>query len=250
MAFDAIWLSPHADDVVLSAGGTVALQARSGQRVLVLTLCSGDPPDPPNALSAQMQRLTGATGAEAAAVRRREDAAAVARLGAQLAQAGLLDAPDRMPAAYDRLAAVSSGVPAPDDPLAAQIAAQIRQLLPQAAGATWYAPMGLGGHVDHLLTRRAALASEIASLCLYEDFPYCADDPEGRVAAERTPAGAASFLVDISAGLAPRIGASAAYRSQIPLLFGGPRELTRKIAGHARAVAGGSGAAERLWRVR
>src|SRR2546421_8348267 len=42
--YQHIYLSPHFDDVVYSCGGTIGMQAHSGQRPLVITVFAGVPP--------------------------------------------------------------------------------------------------------------------------------------------------------------------------------------------------------------
>ncbi|MEZ4728018.1 MAG: PIG-L family deacetylase [Caldilineaceae bacterium] len=44
--YDAIYLSPHLDDVALSCGGQIFGATRTGQRVLIVTITAGDPPPP------------------------------------------------------------------------------------------------------------------------------------------------------------------------------------------------------------
>ena len=42
-----VYLSPHLDDAVLSCGGMIHRQAQAGERVVVVTVCAGDPPPGP-----------------------------------------------------------------------------------------------------------------------------------------------------------------------------------------------------------
>src|SRR5512138_416649 len=78
-----VYLSPHFDDAVLSCGGLISDQLKSGLAVEVWTVCAGSP-DPGLPLSTFAQGLHNrwGTGLEAVAARRVEDEAAIHRLGA------------------------------------------------------------------------------------------------------------------------------------------------------------------------
>jgi len=86
-----VYLSPHLDDAVLSCGGLIAAQVRLGHPVLILTVCAGDPPAGELTPLARVLHERWQTGLQTAAVRRAEDLAACARLGAA---ARHLDLPD------------------------------------------------------------------------------------------------------------------------------------------------------------
>jgi LmbE family N-acetylglucosaminyl deacetylase len=75
-------VSPHLDDAVLSLGATIRAAARAGDDVCVLTVFAGDPGSVESA-SEWDARAGFRTGGEAARVRRDEDTAACAVLGAR-----------------------------------------------------------------------------------------------------------------------------------------------------------------------
>jgi LmbE family N-acetylglucosaminyl deacetylase len=78
---DVVVISPHADDAALSLGAAISRAARKGSRVTVLTVLAGDPRS--TAPAGEWDRKCGfSTAGEAAATRRKEDAAACDRLGA------------------------------------------------------------------------------------------------------------------------------------------------------------------------
>ena len=91
MRWHALVLAPHPDDAVFSCGGAIRRRAESGQNVLVVTVCAGEPP-PTRDLSPFALRLHGrwlSAGPEnerspipVHEVRRAEDARAVSGLGA------------------------------------------------------------------------------------------------------------------------------------------------------------------------
>lgn len=97
-----LYLSPHLDDAVFSAGGMLHHQAKSGARVVVVTLCTGNPPPGPLSPFAQsIHERWSATGAdetgrpavpaEVVAIRRQEDLDALSELGIEAVH---LDVPD------------------------------------------------------------------------------------------------------------------------------------------------------------
>src|SRR6185295_1884137 len=97
-ALTQIYLSPHLDDAVFSCGGMIHRHIRAGGRVVVVTVCTGDPP--PGLLSDfaeslherwQAQAKAPAAPAEVVRQRRNEDLDALAALGAQAVH---LDVPD------------------------------------------------------------------------------------------------------------------------------------------------------------
>jgi len=87
-----VYLSPHLDDVAFSCGGAVHEDARAGREPLVVTVCAAAPA-PGAALSAFCREIHAAMGlgADAVAVRREEDCAALRLLGAR---GHWLDVPD------------------------------------------------------------------------------------------------------------------------------------------------------------
>jgi LmbE family N-acetylglucosaminyl deacetylase len=78
---EVVVVSPHIDDAVLSLGAAISNAARDGARVTILTVLAGDPGSTEPA--GEWDRECGfPTAGEAATVRRAEDAAACAQLGA------------------------------------------------------------------------------------------------------------------------------------------------------------------------
>ncbi len=252
--YDHVYLSPHLDDAALSCGGSIAQQRAAGQSVLVVTLCTAAPPPagPFSDLARSFHEAWGLSPAEAVAARLREDEAAMAALGADALWAGKLDAIYRHPAVYNRREALF-GAPDPDDPLLPELRALIGALRERMPQATIYAPLGVGHHVDHLLTCRAALAVAGEPLAFYEDFPYVARDGEleRRMAGLGLPLSARVIALDGAA--APKAAAISAYTSQMAELaesqLGRPaagdealRVMLAAVAARERAVGG-----ERFW---
>jgi len=138
--YDSLFIAPHGDDVALACPARVLAEAESGRRALVLALF--EPVD-----------------SEANAAR------AARGLGGDFAAAGL--APASGPGASDQTA------PTHDAALAA--ARLLAEIGPRVQPLHVYAPLGLGGSVDHRLAYDASLrafAGEAGrNLFLYEERP-------------------------------------------------------------------------------
>jgi LmbE family N-acetylglucosaminyl deacetylase len=235
-----IYLSPHLDDAVLSCGGMIHRQTQAGEGVLVVTICAGDPP--PGSLSPFAQSLheRWRTPLNATAIRRTEDLAALAVLGAEARHLSVPDsiyrtAPDgSYPYASEQ--AIFGEVHPAESNLLKTLAQQIRSLEPGRL----YVPYGLGHHVDHQLTRQAAEQSGL-ELVYYEDYPY----------AEREAVTAGSLEPEVfilgEADLAAKARAIAAYTSQLSSFWPDEQRMDAALRAFARRVGKGVWA-ERLWR--
>lgn len=258
-----IVLAPHPDDAVLSLGAALHHFAGLGHRTVVVTLCTGDPPRGPLSPFAQElhDRWTAddpAPPAPAALIARRraEDLAALHHLGAQAVH---LDLPDciyrRHPATGQPLYPSRNAIFGPLHPvehnLARRLAAKLTTLLRGFGRHHLYAPLAIGSHVDHTLTRRTA---ELASglYAYYEDYPYAAlpenpwPNPE-TTAAHGRPLHPA-LLPITEANLAAKIDAITHYATQISTFWSDSSAMAEAV--RAFALHTGSGApAERIWRL-
>lgn len=239
-----IFLSPHFDDAVYSCGGTLGVQVSVGLRPLVITVCGGVPEHTiVSAFAMDTHRKMGFSQDVKVAVqaRRQEDAAAMELLGADYLW---LDYPDAIyrgtPAYYPREShliggTVHAGDRWIDDELAA-VLVSLRQRLPATV---WYAPLGIGGHIDHQIVCSAAdrLARMGAKVNLYEDFPYVVRRQEalgerlGELGSNLEPG-----LVEMSEMLPLRQRASATYASQIASNFGEESTLFKTIESYTRSI--------------
>lgn len=248
-----IYLSPHLDDAALSAGGCIARFAADRQPVLVVNVCTGSP-DPSTAFSPFAQHLhTIWQLPPDEAVRRRihEDHEALEILGADSYQLDLLDAIYRRPESYvnnDTL----FGTVAPDDPLLAALGDHLTLLAARYPQAIFYAPLGVGNHVDHQIVHSAAvrLAQSGVTLAFYEDFPYAVVSGalETRL---RNLGGGDRFLpiiTDIDATLPRKISAIEAYASQLTNLFGSQPAMAEMVTSYAEQLRPEVGTyGERIW---
>ena len=225
----ALALSPHLDDAAFSAGGTLALLARGGWRVVVATLFTATMPNPQNfALACQLDK-----GLEAdvdyMALRRAEDAAACLALGAEPRWLPFPEAPHR---GYDSAPALFAGLRA-DDGIVALLAPALRSLVAELNPALMLAPQAVGGHVDHLaLVGALREAGPDLPVAWWRDYPYTIRQsrpvepfaalfeamPERRVALDAPARGA-------------KLRAASAYASQLGFQFGGAVALAARLAG-------------------
>lgn len=163
---DVIVLSPHLDDAVLSLGASIARWAEAGRRVEVWTVYTAGP-----ALAdiEPAQRPFGDY-----ATRRAEDAAALAVLGAAPRHCGVWERLWREPPARGITAVFRT----PPDITGFTALERVRAIVAEALarpGADVLAPLGVGGHVDHVELALAAwqAAEEEGGprrVAFYEDF--------------------------------------------------------------------------------
>ncbi len=257
-SYDAVFLSPHFDDVALSCGGTAALAAQTG-RALVVTVFAGQP----NAdLSdfARFQHQRWGTDHAAVDLRRQEDVAAMAALGVDYRWWAFSDAIYRGTqylSDEDLFGVVKPG----DEALVKAVAVEIAALCQDVQPRHLYVPLAVGGHVDHrvCLASIGTLGQLAPSVRAYEDFPYLLHDPDFRkapipravtTAAATVPRArhVAPVCQDVTDVLDRRLAAIRAYTSQVATIFRHVPEWER----HLREYAGGLGSApgrfaERFW---
>lgn len=220
-------VSPHLDDAAFSAGGTLAALAAAGHEVGVVTCFTATLPDTTGfALACQLDKGLPAD-ADYMALRRAEDDAAMAELGATPVHLPLPEAPHRGYAgARDLFAGVHDG----DDVWRAVVTA----LEPLTAD-LWLAPQALGGHVDHLQVLRAVAALDRPTLW-WRDSPYVLRDPDA-VPGPDLPSGLAA--VELPQDLDRRADACARYATQLGFQFGGVAEMRSALAGLPEVLLAG-----------
>ncbi len=233
-------LSPHLDDAAFSAGGTLAALARAGWRVVVATVFTRSMPNPQGfALACQLDKGLGAA-VDYMALRRDEDAAACAVLGAAPRWLPFAEAPHR---GYHSASALFAA-PRSDDGIAAELAPALRALVATERPDLLLAPQAIGGHVDHVMLVRALHAVRPdAPVLWWRDYPYTirGDDP-AQPFAERFASMAQRSVPLAAADRAAKLAAAATYRSQLGFQFGGTDALAARLAREDREAFGAEGA--------
>jgi len=237
-----IYLSPHLDDAVLSAGGLIRHQVSAGIPVEIWTFMCGFPPAGELSLFAQaLHQLWGFQSAEQAIQGRRvEDQKAAARLGAGTMHFDFLDCIYRRDPGGNWLYPEEVCVPPrPEDvELPGQIAEAISmRLLPDDVLVCQFA---IGRHVDHTLVRRAA---ELLGRPLWyaADVPYVFNNLEELAPNTDGLELTAHALSETDLQAWPE--AVLAYGSQLSGLFESDEAMRLALAGYAGDKRGIS-----LWR--
>jgi len=225
-------VSPHLDDAVFSAGGTLARLAAAGHEVLVLTVFTGSVAAPTGfALACQTDKGL-APDVDYMALRRDEDAAALARLGVRGEHLGLLEAPHR---GYETPAALFAGRHAGDE-VAGAVGSVVTPYVDTAD--VVLAPQAVGDHVDHqVVTTVVAGLADPGRTAWWRDTPYAVRHPDADGAPEVT---GVDVAVDVAAVLDVKAGAAGAYATQVGFQFGGPEHVAGVLADLARREGRGA----------
>ncbi|MFN4294766.1 MAG: PIG-L deacetylase family protein [Thermoflexales bacterium] len=237
-----LFVSPHLDDVALSCGGLVYRLASAGQSVVIATVCTADrPADWPLSEAAQHEHRQWQLGDRPYQGRRAEDVRACRLLGATPVHLDLLDAIYRRDARGAPLYTDDfiGGAVHPCD-WQVQLPKVQAALAPLVQAATQvYGPLAIGGHVDHVVVRRAveSLAGRSA-MRYYEDFPYA-----DKFAQFDPPRGCAFERIALTAReVDARIRAIACYASQLSAVFGSAAAMPERVRGYVSRAGG-----ERYW---
>lgn len=250
-----LFISSHLDDAVFSCGATMANLVERGERVGIFNLFSGNPNPPYSPVAKKLHKLWGSPRL-IGHLRHAEDAAAVAFLGINAHYEDVpeaiyrTDTQGRWLYGGDR---AMFGARQPDDIwLVPYFVGRIRLLFHNASPSI-YAPLGIGGHVDHNIAFEIGLglAQQGLPVLFYEDFPYAADAKQyqQRVA---TLLDWKSMNCKLDKSLFRlKIRAMECYSSQIPALFGDRRKMAEQVMEFAKSVGVlQDNSAERYWQPR
>lgn len=230
----ALFVSPHLDDAAFSCGGTASRLSGLGWRVVLCTVFTATVPNPRGfALACQTDKGVPASE-DYMALRRAEDEAAAAALGAEAIWLGYPEAPHR---GYESARELFAGAREEDtvhEAVSRDLAALARSLSPSLI----FAPQGLGSHVDHLQTIRAledsleangTLSGSQPRLLYYRDTPYAIHEPKSAPALADL-----SAMVEVGVGiqlvLETKLRACTFYSSQLYLQFGGQGSMREALA--------------------
>lgn len=127
--YDSVYVSPHVDDAVLSCTARILWERERGLKVLVLGLFEDTASEAPGAF---------------------------ARLGVDYVPAGLPPAVHRRPS-ESTFRALAFGAHPEDESWLLRTARLLNDLVPWVRPRHVYAPLGVGGHIDHRLVHEAAV---------------------------------------------------------------------------------------------
>ncbi len=237
-----IILSPHIDDAALSLGGTMALRGSAEETIVI------------NIFSSQSYQ----TGLRVAADRLDEIAGAEDRLAGRLLSyqsrcLGLRGARERHDLGMKPVMGWTAAEVSAQDRVqrdialvATRAAAAVRDALSGATLGRLFAPAGIGGHLDHLITALAAprIAETVGigqhRIIFYEDLPYAAGQMRGGV----DLSGCSMVLEDISAVDAAKRAGLSVFRTRLRT------PQIELCMAHAARSGTGAGPAERRFMCR
>lgn len=209
-------ISPHLDDAAFSVGGLLSGRARRGDRVTIVTCFTGNVAEPRGfALACQLDKGLDAS-VDYMALRRAEDLAACAVIGAAAVHLPFLEAPHR---GYGSAAELFAARRA-DDGVLGPLTEAIAALVGALAADVVLGPLAVGNHVDHWVVRDAVAG--LPGVLLWEDWPYVR-----RATGEGLPAPAERHRLG-DAERDARLRMCAAYVTQLGFQFGGTEALARQ----------------------
>ena len=241
-----IYLSPHLDDVIYSCGGLIWEQTLAGEAVEIWTICAADPPDEPLSPFAETLHQNWGLGKNAVQVRREEDRKASQIVGAVPRYFSYLDCIYRKSDTgnyyYLSDQELFGGLDPGEANLIITLTEELKDQLPAAARIV--VPLGIGNHVDHDLTRKAASRLGIP-LYYYADYPY-ARETEGKEIL-KFMGGSAEWEEEIflisEKGSQGWQEASGSYQSQTSIFWENEEVLKEEILAYSSTIGG-----VRLWK--
>jgi LmbE family N-acetylglucosaminyl deacetylase len=218
-----IYLSPHLDDAVLSAGGLIRAQSDAGIPVEIWTIMSGIPVSgEPSEFAQMMHRIWGfSSGQDCVQSRRLEDQRAAAEVGASPLHFDFLDCIYRRGNTGQALYSDAAVPPHPEDAgLPSQIArAILGKLNPDDKV---ICQLAVGKHVDHVIVRDAA--EMLGRSIVYDaDMPYLVNHPGDLEPA--TVGLEASFQPISEVNFRSWMRAIGCYASQVDSVFGSHEKM-------------------------
>jgi LmbE family N-acetylglucosaminyl deacetylase len=228
--FQALCLSPHFDDAVLSCGAQIWDRTQRGERVLIATVCAAAPP-PPEGLSPYAFSLHERWQAQGNFDRAAEDRRAVTHLNATPWHMRYSDCIYRRAPSgtslYNSDEDIFGSIAPQEMPLIDEVARVFKQFeIELSPNALVMVPRAIGNHVDHQLTRAAAEKWLISHPRLrfqhYADYPY-ADYPY----AESIPGGEELPISPV--GIRHTIQSLRAYASQISSFWPDDSTMVEKV---------------------
>ncbi len=248
-----VFVSPHLDDAVFSCGATINHLKEQGNGVTLVNLFSGLA-RPPYSPVAQTLHETWGSPTDPVALRRREDETATGVLGIGSLIEDIPEAIYRKDQdghwLYGQDRAMYGDVLDEDSWLVPYFVDRLKALL-DLRDHHIYAPLAIGGHVDHCLAFEIGLRLTALGLTVlfYEDFPHAMrPDRYGKRIDSLSEWEVTRWRLDRH-HVESKIEAMARYVSQVIAIFGDRDRMARSVVDLAQEAAGRLGAyAERYWR--
>jgi len=248
-------LSPHLDDAVLSCGGWMAQMVEAGRQVLVYNLFCAHYQGP---LSPAARELHASWGnpRDITALRAVEDRQALGVIGAEGMYGDARDLIYRQDACgewlYPAMDDIMGTRNPQDDALVGHYLEKVSALF-KTEEVEMYAPLGIGGHIDHLLAFDLGMRLKESGYAVrfYEDLPYAlhADWLEKRM--EAIAGGEVQVKLFTLKNLEKKLTALSTYASQIPSLFEDEAKMRESLTAQALRMSGRQDmGGEKVWRIK
>jgi len=212
-------VSPHLDDAVISCGLAIQALLSAGWAVFVATVFTEAPNGPISQIARRFNTGSDGDAVRGLALRRSEDRAALARLGAQPLHLGFLDASFRKRADGRWLCSsyedICSLAPEIEPALCSRVRVAVERALASTGASIVIGPAAVGGHVDHRLVQTAVAAvavtrGERTLFRWFEDLPYAFDEPSDSIGIP--------FCRGSKSAVAAKLEAMELYSSQLHIL--------------------------------
>lgn len=174
--FDALYLSPHFDDVVFSCGASIVQRVKHGEHIAVATICAAFPPIELSPFAMSLHERWSGLGEFN---RAEEDRQALKQLGANHIHLNYHDCIYRRSSSGEWLYASEESLwgdlSVSDLEQVEALAQMIRQSVALKPNAEIWSPFAIGEHVDHKWVKLAAAAlGRMAThpVRYYADYPY------------------------------------------------------------------------------
>lgn len=224
--------------------------SQAGDEVVAASVCTADAPRGlPLSPAALHEHDQWQLGDQPYLYRCQEDDRVAAMLNVAYVHMGLLDAIYRCDAAGRPLYEGKGFMGGEVHPLDWQtqypaLVEKLEELLASYSPARVYCPLTAGGHVDHIIVRRAV--EQLCSLdriVYYEDYPYAQKDSDALARLLNDPDAWRSTLIELApAEIDARISAIACYKSQLFAVFGDAQAMPALVREYIAETGG-----ERYW---
>lgn len=250
-----LYISPHLDDVIWSCGGSIAQHCIYEEMSFVITLFAGTPyNEMPGKVAKYLHRIwqSGNSIADVIEARRNEDLKACEVLGVKPYCYDLVDALYRLDNEEHSLNSLHRDLSRNELDLVDQVMDILQDLSLTYAPARFYIPLGVGNHIDHVITCVAALElSSCLDIDFYEDFPYVLDEEAllKRITSMERHFCIKPVLKNITDYFSLKVSAGIKYESQIRDLFDDISHFSLALHSYSRSYSSDDKLVERYWRI-